>query len=292
MARTYYARDMRVLALKALQAGARRVNALRVEWDIAGSCERPHIRELYGRTDDSERRRAARLGKPAAGMIVEMHTPCRTCARCLEHRRRLWAARARSEARGAARSWLGTLTLTPQQQFLVLTKCRQDAAKNGDDFDEFPQGKQFTLRVAAIFPEITKFLKRVRNNSAAPIRYLLVVEAHKSGDPHFHILLHEVDVKRPIVKNTVLKPAWLWGFSDWKLVTDKRASYACKYLSKDSRARVRASIGYGSYEYPIENTLLKHSEAAEAATSDQNPPSNEAEMSVEQRLLSMETVET
>lgn len=292
MARTHYARDIRALCLKALRQGATRVGALRVLWDISGRCQRPYIRELYGRTDDSEKRKGARAGRQVAGMILELHTPCRSCGPCKDSRRRLWAARAISEARGAARTWLGTLTIAPQQQFFALTSARQKAAKNGDDFDALPAGQQFTRRVAELMPEVTKFLKRVRKNSACPMRYLVVVEAHVSGEPHFHILLHEVDMDRPIVKNVHLKPNWYLGFSDWKLVTDERASYACKYLSKDSRSRVRASIGYGSYEYPIRNTLLKHSVVEEKTRSDNDPPSNDTPpLSLEQEMMcSMETV--
>lgn len=289
MARTLYARDIRRLCGDALARGGTRKGPIAVEWDISGRCHNPYVTELYGRADDSEKRRANRAGKRSSGMMLELHTPCRKCEACLLARRRLWAARAKSETRGAARTWLGTLTLSPQQQFLYLSRARSSASKNGDDFDAFPPGQQWALRVGEIMPEITKFLKRIRKNSSAALRYLCVVEAHRSGDPHFHILLHEVNMGRPCRKS-VLKTSWLLGFSDWKLLdTALRASYTCKYLSKDSRARVRASIGYGSYEYPIENALLSHSEFAESKITSQIPPSNQVSKTISQIDEGIET---
>lgn len=269
--RTPYARDIRRLCGEALSKGGTRESAIRVTWDISGRCSKPHIRELYGRADDSEKRRAGRRRKPSSGMIAELHTPCRQCEECLNGRRQLWAARALSEARGAARNWMGTLTLTPQHQFEALSRARALADSNGDDFDAFAPGSQFGLRVAQVCPEVTRFLKRIRENSSAPLRYLLVVEAHKSGEPHFHILLHEVSIEHPVRKK-ILKASWLLGFSDWKLLDNPEgSSYACKYLTKDAKARVRASIGYGSYEYPIENALLSQSNPVESGLRQRNP---------------------
>lgn len=104
---------------------------------------------------------------------------------------------------------------------------------------------QFNKHVNAIGPEIGKFLKRVRKNTGAKLRYLLVAEPHKSGLPHFHMLIHQCDTHIP-VRYDDLKSQWRLGFSAWKLTDYKSASYVCKYLSKSLRARVRASQAYGT----------------------------------------------
>ena len=48
---------------------------------------------------------------------VEMAARCRKCAGCLEHRRRLWTARALQEVNAHARTWFGTLTIRPEDRF-------------------------------------------------------------------------------------------------------------------------------------------------------------------------------
>lgn len=174
-----------------------------------------------------------------------METECRKCEECRRARSRLWRRRALAETGAASRSWMGTITLTPDAQFKAIAQARHDMAAQGVDFDTLPEAEQFRLRCTAISPEVTKFLKRVRKNSGAPLRYLFVAEVTQAGDPHFHVLLHECDPGRP-VRHTVLKGAWHLGFTDWRLVKDaKQAAYVCKYLSKDAAARVRASLHYG-----------------------------------------------
>lgn len=133
-----------------------------------------------------------------------------------------------------------------------LNRARQEMARHGIDYDALSEEEQFRERVRAISPEITKFIKRVRKNSGAPLRYLWVAERHKSGAPHFHMLVHEVDEASP-VRYDVLTSAWWFGFTRFKLIEDtKAAGYVSKYLSKDACARVRASLHYGS-------TVVNHS---------------------------------
>lgn len=104
--------------------------------------------------------------------------------------------------------------------------------------------EQFRLLADELGQEATRWLKRIRSKTGAPFRYLLVAEEHKTGDPHLHVLLHEFG--EPITKR-VLEGSWVTGFTHWRLVGDDRraAYYVCKYLSKDLRTRVRASLGYG-----------------------------------------------
>jgi hypothetical protein len=78
------------------------------------------------------------------------------------------------------------------------------------------------------------------------LRFCLVVERHKSGDPHVHLLVHERDTA---IRHKVLTSAWTWGFSKFNLVAEgektKMAWYVAKYLSKESGAVIRASLRYG-----------------------------------------------
>jgi hypothetical protein len=132
-----------------------------------------------------------------------------------------------------------------------LSLARATAARKGYDFEDQTNEKQFIARNAEISKEITRYIKRVRKNSAASLRYLVVTEAHKSGDPHYHALIHEVHPDEP-VRKAILKDCWKLGFSHHKLVKDPiHASYVCKYLSKTMSARVRASQHYGRIISPV-----------------------------------------
>jgi len=154
--------------------------------------------------------------------------------------------RAMSEYRTANRTWLATLTLSPTGVMRVLSQARVALAKGRTDFDALPPVQQFDELAKHGGQHVTWWLKRLRKNSGERLRYLAVVEAHKSGLPHWHILIHEM--AGPI-RYADLKDTWPLGFDAYKLVENPSAAgYVCKYLSKDMRARVRASLGYGSAE--------------------------------------------
>lgn len=161
----------------------------------------------------------------------------------------MWRERALSETRQASRTWFGTLTLRPQEQVRALARCRQRLARQGIDFDALDYGDQFRERVRALSPLLTLWIKRVRKQSGAALRYILVAEHHQSGLPHFHCLVHEVEAGRP-VRYDDLFGQWVHGHAHFKLVgTEEAASYAvkvCGYVSKCAAARVRASAHYGN----------------------------------------------
>jgi hypothetical protein len=152
-------------------------------------------------------------------------------------------------------------------------------AAQGEDFDAGDDASRFVHRHKECAKELTLWLKRLRAAAAedhrqsartaelceakrgakcschpisefrVPLSYLLVAEAHKSGLPHYHLLVHEHDESKP-VRARHLKETWRLGFSDVKLVAQgeesRRAAYAAKYLTKSALARVRASVGYGT----------------------------------------------
>jgi len=218
-----------------------------ITWRVAGGCEQPVPVELWSRYHVSTKQ-----GKP---MTVILQTPCRRCGWCLMHRRHRWADRAIEEFKQSVRTWFVTLTFRPEVLYERECELRRHVLPVGE-YDSLTPDKRFGELVRLCGSrhhedgrffggDLALFLKRVRKNSGAPMRYLAVAEAHKSGMPHFHLLIHEQDAARPIRK-VVLKEAWDVGFSAVKLCSDSRAAvYLCKYLAKEARTRVRASFRYG-----------------------------------------------
>lgn len=213
---------------------------------LAGRCQQPVNFELHGRPcvdHPSEDELTSGFRSP---MWLLMEVKCRKCPMCLRSRAAEWRVRALAEFAQANRTWLGTLTINPDWRYTILSQARRKAALQGMDFDCLGPEEQFALRDAECARYIQLFLKRVRKNaSGAPMRYMLVCEAHASGDPHYHLLIHELSPDCPI-RQKVLTAAWSLGFSHFKLVNDVGgATYATKYLMKTARTRVRASLSYG-----------------------------------------------
>lgn len=175
---------------------------------------------------------------------VDLAVRCRKCVACLKSRAAHWRMRALQEYRLAARTWFGTLTLAPLAHFKALSLARHSLAAQGIDFESLSDEDQLAERHRQISPLITLMLKRVRKRSGATIRFLCVMEAHKSGLPHYHLLIHQ---SIGTVLHRQLQSSWDHGFSNWKLVADEAAAaYVCKYLAKSALARVRASVKYGT----------------------------------------------
>lgn len=179
-------------------------------------------------------------------VITELSVRCRKCENCLKHRKRLWAARAIDEVNASNRTWFGTLTVNPAERFRCQLLAEQWLLSRGHGaWSKQEPDNKFKALVKVLGAEITKWLKRVRKASGAPLRYLLVSEAHKDGFPHFHLLIHEQAL--PVTERT-LRRQWRLGFSQFVLVdreAPKAAGYVCKYLTKDALTRVRGSVRYG-----------------------------------------------
>ena len=243
---TRFLDDLHRIAAKALRSGGVFTSPTSIRWVCSGNCQRPHVTEMraYPSRTNTAKWVVIKRGN-AAPMSVDLHTRCRQCPECLRHRANLWTARALAETRAAPRTWFGTLTLSPDAQFMALTRARRRAGQQGVDFDGLSNAERFRMRHDQITPELTKYVKRVRAQCAAPLRILLVAENHKSGAPHYHMLVHETDPDNPI-RHKTLSQQWKLGFTQWKLVSDlSQARYVCKYLAKDALARVRASKDYG-----------------------------------------------
>lgn len=209
------------------------------------------------------------------GWQLRLSVACRHCAACRNKRANEWAARARGEIEFASRTWFTTLTFGPAMRATLVSRCRIAAAEDGEDFDALSADEQFSMLVRAGNTEVTKWLKRVRKRTASQVlRYVVVAEPHKDGFVHFHALLHEQELGA-ISYRDVTDP-WNNGFIHSKLVVDELrqgeataqdcAWYVCKYLNKDARSRVRASVRYGA---PLARLLKEHGlgHSSEAACS-------------------------
>lgn len=227
---------------KALQLGlALRDDRGRWTVDYSRQCEHPVTREHFSVYDVEKQSRAPNRGP----MTVVVKAACRKCGACLKAKGRRWRRAARYETLHSVRTWMGTLTLDPEHHYAALVSCRSRLTFQGVDYDQLSYGEQFRMQHEVHSRELTLFLKRLREASTYRIRYILVCEAHKSGLPHYHMLIHEQDELQP-VRYRVLKEQWRQGFSGWKLASDDEdPSYLCKYITKTTAARVRSSIGYG-----------------------------------------------
>ena len=250
-------------ASDALGSGADQPSALTVHWDVSGkgtryACTSPVHFEHKGTR--CRKRFADYSRERGAAMTLELEARCRKCEPCLRARAAMWRIRAQDEIQRSVRTWFGTLTLSPDQHYVALCRASRSLRKRGQRFEELSPAAQFAARCNAIAPEITKYLKRLRFESGASLRYILVAERHKSGLPHFHALVHECDPAAPVRKR-VLKDQWKLGFSDWRLAEPAAAGYVAKYLSKSAEARVRASQQYGkkidsTVTYPLPRHAL------------------------------------
>lgn len=241
------------LAIRALAGGARHRTTVddktflsHLEWNIAGDCMSPVTVECYARPDGKGHRTVViGPGKPSV-MGVTMETKCRNCANCLAKRAAHWRLRALTEYSQSPRTWLGTLTFNPDAYHALLTAARAIEGRQGFDFDALSDSEKSAALNRHGGKHLTDWLKRLRKEGSR-FRYMAVVEfGELNGRLHYHVLMHEVSTDG-LLRHAALKRQWSLGFSDFKLVTDKRgATYAAKYLAKSKLARVRASIAYGS----------------------------------------------
>lgn len=284
--KSFLAYQFALLVNQALAGGAKRLGPNTYEWDVSRGCGNPYRLVCHS------------TGIGSVEMLCACRSHCDVC---LKHKRQMWAARALAETKQAARTWLGTLTLRSEEQYRAACEAAKRAGqamprtatfrpgvvgRSGwteydrdrhisatcADLEQTP-GVAFERRVGVIGEEVTRWLKRVRKRcceewqaqglelSGGEIRYFLVVERHVSGEPHWHVLLHETSELKPIRNDWLCKPPrdkpapqtdarWHLGFSNFKLIGLERATYPTKYLTKSLLARVRASLRYGVEDPP------------------------------------------
>lgn len=210
-----------------------------VKWDVSGGCSNPYTIALASGTSPDAH--TVRVDIPDKGVRwIDIETPCRKCDRCLRNRRNLWRRRMIHEVKQSNRVWFGTLTINPHHRFIFSLRAGS---------------RDYIASHQEISKELTKYFKRLRK-AGYIFRYCVVAEAHKDGYPHLHMLVHEVSA--PIPKSR-LQAEWPFGFTTFKLVKDFDAvHYVAKYLAKDARTRIRASLRYGQSVRDLYSEIMDH----------------------------------
>lgn len=242
------------MTVSALERGAVLHAPDHASWDVAAKCLRPVPVVFDGEGHYQPNRR--RLGVEfQPNRSLAMAVPCRACAACLQARGLMWRRRAANEFAAAdssgLRTWFGTLTFRPDVRFRFQAQTRQRLAGAGVAGPPLSGAEWFRQQHRETGPMVSRYLRALRKgrkkdgDQPLVFRYLLTVEPHKDATPHYHVLVHEVSDLYPIRKEQ-LQRFWIHGFTSWQLARDAHAaSYAAKYLSKYSIARVRASEYYG-----------------------------------------------
>lgn len=230
------------LSARAMQQGGRVLRPGVVEWNAAGRCEAPVpvqikglVTDLYGRVEARENGTRTRF--------LDMEVPCRRCRNCLHRKMLHWMHRASLECEVSPRTWLVTLTFSPHVRALL--RLGAIKAVGAEAYEQLSR-EQRSIRLADQANKfVTLWIKRVRKHTGPGVRYLSVIEKHKDGTPHGHLLVHEA--RDGQVRHRTLTDEWTYGFSNAKLVEEGpvAARYVSKYLAKDPISRVRASVGYG-----------------------------------------------
>lgn len=221
---------------------------------MSAGCHKPVVLTYVGRRETFVlKRHDVQFTGPAfarpdqwESVSVILHCKCRKCDACLRKKRVHWWHRAKYETTLAPRTWFCTLTFSDQALFKISLEAQKHATRRGIDWDSLDEQTRRDRVLVRAGVDITLYLKRVRKFAAAPLRYLVVSEyGEKHGRLHFHALIHEVQANA--VKYDLLRKQWRQnGFGTFKLADAAAPSYVAKYISKDARARVRASEHYGT----------------------------------------------
>lgn len=223
-----------------------------------------------------------------------------------------WSHRAVREYFRAANTWLGTITLSPFQHQRLDAAVAAKAHATGAYWQTLWTEEDYFRERCEVFGRwISLWLKRVREADqrrrngwhdgtmpdaiCALVRgrtrrnfsYLLVAEKHKSGRPHWHILLHEdypdaliradeyYVTQKGVVRvdeKAMVRKTWALGFTQFERCRDSRsAGYLCKYLAKDMLWRVRASQQYGGVEELDNETKVSAAECGNKAETEEHP---------------------
>lgn len=208
-----------------------------------GKCLNPVYITMRGRAEgDKEGKLTVTAKNPTIHLDYSFR--CRKCENCLLAKSLFWKERAVAEMAVAVRTWFVTLTIAPKWRLEFEYKTDHRLLKKGwgrnSGLTDYKRKSELSRLIGR---EVTKYLKRLRSKYKVKFRYLLVTEYHKDGFPHFHLLIHETTgamTKREIQGD------WVIGFSNCKIAEPSKASYVCKYVSKDARNRIRASVNYGA----------------------------------------------
>jgi len=235
------------LSKRALLSGAQPLTPTAINWNVAPWCESPHIAtrsHLQVRNPD---------GSYSNGRELNIFAGCRKCEGCLRKRSNDWFARMMRELQIAPQSYMVTLTLRPEARYQIETLARQSLR------DPLVEEIGFKDRARALVRELQLYCKRCRRGQP-PLRYVWVIEPHKDGQPHVHILWHLSAPPEQYHCDTegyplFLRTQWRLGFTTMRTIaTDQKqvGGYVAKYLSKEAGCAIRASQRYGEVIAPAD----------------------------------------
>lgn len=221
----------------ALEKGGYKVTPLLTVWPLAPWCSEPIARSHYYRKERARDR---------TGREIVLLTACRQCVACRDHRFQLWGARAAAEFAHADHTVMITLTLGPTARWQLDARARAMVLDPDEEVS-------FSERWPVMLKDVQAFIKRLREQQRRRhihVRYMVVIEPHKDGMPHAHLLLHQYP--RGSLANwnetlpEVVRTLWGHGFIKISDVADERGCfYVAKYLCKEGSIPVRASQNYG-----------------------------------------------
>jgi hypothetical protein len=258
-------RAAEALRRRALNEGGKNTSMLSTEWNIAGSCDNPMPVELNGRMYSEFSRgndgewdflKGQRVVAGALPHALFLKVPCRKCASCRNFKAMIWRARMQDEIDCAPRTWFCTFTLNPESQYELKIETAARLRNGGTDYWSLPwedRKKEFEKTVVR---HMTLYIKRLRKK--AKLRYAYVLERHKSGIPHVHAIIHEMDAR--MLKYANVSSTWKLGFEKCKLIdeSDEAAQYIAKYIAKDG-TRMRASFRYGAADVELARRSQRNS---------------------------------
>lgn len=165
---------------------------------VAPWCKKPHLFTLFASQEADRKGRVI-----GTALALDVAVPCRNCDRCLKMRSHFWRDRALAEYKSNARSYFGTITLTPEDHYLLDARATARLAQQGVLFSALSDAEIFKERCREFGRELSLYLKRLRQGPGGHrkvhLRYLMIAEAHDSdktsdlikGRPHFHVMFHE-----------------------------------------------------------------------------------------------------
>lgn len=247
---------------------------------FAGGCESPVSRKLLARPYRTQsidlgwvpdrvlsplRRGVSIIDRWVHAVELEMLVRCRHCGTCRRARAAMWAERAMIEAEASSRVWMACLEFKPEVAFAMKARAQLRERARGNAWEALSSDERFRALQFQAGRYLTLWLKRLRK-AGHKIRYLVAAEAHESGVPHYHAILHELG--EPVRKccmecrrkqaaglpwrsgqGCCWEASWPHGFTKFELVTsgDERRAvrYVTKYAAKNVAARLRPSIRYG-----------------------------------------------
>lgn len=198
---------------------------------------------------------------------VNMQVPCRKCAKCAYMRSRMYEEKIKNDIMSARsegiNSYFVTLTFTVGKRAAL---WKQSVAMSGDGH------VTKRLRAKPVVAEVATFVRRLRDRNKrlndVKLRYISVIEYHKSGDPHVHMV-----ISGKLNSKVIRAARWKGGYLHIRRIPKEAgaesdmANYVSKYIAKDCDALVTSSKHYGCSPFRYNS---KHAQASCQARYDEN----------------------